>query len=83
LEYGCSARKDLNPRHSDKNTRVTLKKGNLKVTFVNNKGCGDYHKAGYNGIGELCHTDQTKAPFVPFYAGSNLEQYLAGDSLIE
>ncbi len=62
---------------------VTLENGDLKVTFVDNEKLGDIHKAGYNGIAELFHSQQDSTIFVPFYAGFNLEHIFGGDSLAQ
>lgn len=62
---------------------ITIKNGNLMVTFIDNKKYGENHKAGYNGIAELYHADQDSAVFVPYYAGFNLEHIFGGDSLPE
>lgn len=62
---------------------VTIEKGDLKVTFVDNEKLGETHKAGYNGIAELFHSQQDSTIFVPFYAGFNLEHIFGGDSLAQ
>ncbi|MDB4583161.1 hypothetical protein N9164_08415 [Draconibacterium sp.] len=60
---------------------ISISKGDLQAVFINNEAYGQHHKAGYNGISELRHTDQDSNLFVPSYAGFNLEHIFAGDSL--
>ena len=73
----------LQPKGMIQEKSVTLEKGDLKVTFVDNDKMGDIHKAGYNGIAELFHSQQDSTLFVPFYAGFNLEHIFGGDSLVQ
>ena len=73
----------LRPKGTPAKDAITLSHGNLKVTFIDNNQWGVKHKAGYNGIAELYHTNQDSSIFVPFYAGFNLEHIFGGDSLIE
>ena len=70
---GCSSQNTLKPQKSDQSNNVALKKGDLVATFVDNQSFGIDHKSGYNGIAELYHSAQDSTPFVPFYAGFNLE----------
>ncbi|MDH3245474.1 MAG: hypothetical protein OEM26_12720 [Saprospiraceae bacterium] len=62
---------------------VTLSDGSLTATFVDNKALGTQHKAGYNGIASLTHSELDLSVFVRDYAGFNLEHIFGGDSLIE
>ena len=57
---------------------VRLKTSQLEVIVGNNKSVelDDLpHRAGYNGIFRLTSKDQPESPFVPAYAGWNLEHY--------
>jgi len=58
-----------------------IESGDLSITFIDNNKWGEVHRAGYNGIAELIHSEQDSNLFVPFYAGFNLEHILGGDSL--
>lgn len=60
-----------------------LRAGDLRATIVDNQAHQPVHRAGYNGIAELLHTAQDSTPFVPLYAGFNLEHIFGGDSLAE
>ncbi len=71
----------LKPDTSALGDTITIQNGALKATFVTNQALGSEHKAGYNGIAMLYHTQQDSSPFVPFYAGFNLEHIFGGDSL--
>jgi hypothetical protein len=46
----------------------------LTCTIGNNAAHGD-HRAGYNGIFAMRAPDEPESPFVPLYAGWNLEHY--------
>ncbi|HPU83713.1 MAG TPA: hypothetical protein PLE60_00060 [Candidatus Latescibacteria bacterium] len=59
---------------------VELQKGELRAAVVDNaphleKGG---HREGYNGLAALTSDAQQANPFVPFYAGMNLELYFDG-----
>ncbi len=60
---------------------VTISAGDLTVTFADNSAFGEHHRAGYNGIAELRHKEQSENVFVPLYAGFNLEHIFGGDRL--
>jgi|WetSurMetagenome_2_1015567.scaffolds.fasta_scaffold00464_2 hypothetical protein len=60
-----------------------IENGDLKALFIDNTDLPPDHKAGYNGIAELYHTDQDSTLFVPAYAGFNLEHIFCGDSLVQ
>jgi len=77
------AQEVLRPQNQVPQTAVDIKKGDLKVRFVNNMPYGSDHRAGYNGISNLLHPAQDSMPFVPFYAGFNLEHIFGGDSLMQ
>ncbi len=49
----------------------------LRCVIGNNKSTGE-HRGGYNGIIAMTTPDQEVSPFVPFYAGINLEHYFGG-----
>jgi hypothetical protein len=53
---------------------VTLEASRLRCVVGNNKALGE-HKNRYNGIFSMWSPDQPETPFVPFYAGINLEHY--------
>lgn len=60
-----------------------LKTSALECLVGNNKSYeahGREHRAGYNGIFRLTSKDQPASPFVPAYAGWNLEHYFDGSS---
>ncbi len=73
----------LRPTGFEQISVATLTNGDLTVTFVDNEAFGDHHKAGYNGIASLVHRTQEASPFVPQYAGFNLEHIFGGDILEE
>ena len=55
-----------------------LKTSRIECLVGNNKSHreeGVQHHAGYNGLFRLTSTDQKESPFVPAYAGLNLEHY--------
>lgn len=81
----CSGKKiiSLEPTGFDQLKIVTIVKGNLKAVFIDNTELPPVHRAGYNGIAELYHTDQDSTVFVPAYAGFNLEHVFSGDSLVQ
>lgn len=60
---------------------VVLKSENLEAVIGNNKSLdrnGKRHRAGYNGIFSIKSIVQPDSPFVPTYAGLNLEHYFDG-----
>jgi hypothetical protein len=63
--------------------QAAVENGNLRAVFIDNAQYPPAHKAGYNGIAELYHTDQDSTLFVPSFAGFNLEHVFNGDSLIQ
>lgn len=75
------AQEILRPQNIEPQTVVVFEKGDLKVTIVNNMSYGPDHRAGYNGITDLLHPAQDSMPFVPSFAGFNLEHIFGGDSL--
>jgi hypothetical protein len=81
----CTAMKkiSLEPAGYDQLKSVTIENGDLKAVFIDNTELPPNHRAGYNGIAELYHTDQDSSLFVPYYAGFNLEHIFSGDSLTE
>ncbi|MCA9192935.1 MAG: carbon-nitrogen hydrolase family protein [Planctomycetales bacterium] len=57
---------------------VELRSDPLEVVIGNNKSLarnGVQHNGGYNGIFAVGALDETTSPFVPAYAGMNLEHY--------
>ncbi|MBN4046808.1 hypothetical protein JYT90_00665 [bacterium AH-315-P07] len=52
----------------------TLSVSGLTAVVGNNNGVGE-HRAWYNGVFSMTSPDQAVSPFVPFYAGVNLEHY--------
>ena len=56
---------------------VTLKRGDIKLVVVDNSAVDDKtlpgHRAGYNGVGSLTHTQRPENLFVPAVAGLNFE----------
>ena len=73
----------LRPQNLAPQNTLGIEKGDLKLRIVNNMPYGPDHRAGYNGISNLNHPAQDSTPFVPFYAGFNLEHIFGGDSLIQ
>ena len=60
---------------------AALKNDSLEVLIGNNKSLthpGGEHRAGYNGIFFLRNSAEKDSPFVPSYAGLNLEHYFDG-----
>ena len=53
----------------------TLRVSKLTAVVGNNEFMGEHHKGRYNGIFSMTSPDQAESPFVPFYAGINLEHY--------
>lgn len=51
-----------------------FKAGRLECVIGNNRALGE-HRAKYNGIFSIKSTDQADTPFVPSYAGWNLENF--------
>jgi hypothetical protein len=75
---------NLDPRGvaGDKDVAV-LSTSQLEITIGNNRSLrsGDVdHKAGYNGIFSITSTHEPDSPFVPAYAGVNLEHYFDGSA---
>ena len=83
--FSCSDKHkiSLKPDLDQQNDAVTVANGNLTVTFIDNTSWDSEHKAGYNGIAELSHSEIDSALFVLFYAGFNLEHVFSGDSLVQ
>lgn len=81
----CSVRNttSLEPQGMEPLSTATVENGNLKAVFVDNQAFDPNHRAGYNGIAKLYHTDQDSTVFVPSFAGFNLEHIFSGDSLEE
>jgi hypothetical protein len=71
----------LRPLNLLERKHITLKKGDLKVEFIDNTSFGPLHKKGYNGLASLVHLRDARNIFVPEYAGFNLEHIFGGDSL--
>ena len=80
--YGF-AQEVLRPQNLVPQNAVGIEKGDLNLTIVNNMPFGSDHRAGYNGISNLLHPAQDSTPFVPYYAGFNLEHIFGGDSLTQ
>ena len=60
------------------NDVITLKTSRLECTIGNNKSYQSefgVHNPGYNGVFSIKSPDLTENPFVPAYAGLNLEHY--------
>ena len=57
LALSCSNKNDitLKPIGFNQQDTISIKIGDLKVTFIDNKALAPVHKAGYNGIAELYH----------------------------
>jgi len=53
---------------------VQLSVSRLSCTIGNNRALGE-HRAGYNGIFKMTSPDQAETPYVPFFAGVNLENF--------
>jgi hypothetical protein len=85
LISSCGEKKriSLEPSGYDEMKTVTVRSGNLRAVFIDNSDMPPAHRAGYNGIAELYHTEQDSTVFVPSYAGFNLEHVFSGDSLIQ
>jgi hypothetical protein len=58
-------------------THTELTAGDLRAVVGDNAEDGDQH-AGYNGLWRLTHAAQPRSPFLPGYAGMNLELILDG-----
>jgi hypothetical protein len=58
-----------------------LETSKLRAVIADNEAYGAKHRAGYNGVAELCLRpgEQTNL-FVPNYAGLNLEHVFSGDA---
>ena len=73
---------DRDPRGPARDQDVAvLKTSELEVVISNNRSCernGVEHRAGYNGIIAITSKSQPDTPFVPAYAGMNLEHYFDG-----
>jgi hypothetical protein len=59
--------------------RTELKAGDLTAVIGDNGSDGE-HRAGYNGIWSLRHRAGKRSPFVPAYAGLNLEHIFDGST---
>jgi hypothetical protein len=83
LLISCTGKKiiSLEPQGIESVKNVNIEKGNLRVVFIDNTEMPPAHRAGYNGIAELYHTEQDSTVFVPAYAGFNLEHIFSGDTL--
>ena len=57
-----------------------LETDKLRAVIADNEAFGDTHRAGYNGVAELRHTNDSRNLFVPQYAGLNLEHIFSGDA---
>jgi hypothetical protein len=60
---------------------ATLQNEKLKALIGNNTSHdhpGGNHRAGYNGVLSLVNPDEEESPYVPAYAGFNLEHYFDG-----
>ena len=81
----CSEKKVITLESADYEPVKTLviENRNLKAVFIDNTDLPPDHRAGYNGIAELYHSDQDSTVFVPSFAGFNLEHIFSGDSLIQ
>ena len=81
--WSCSEKKTefLEPEGLEWQNVLTVEKGLLKAVFVDNTAIPPLHRAGYNGIAQLFHTEEDSAVFVPQFAGFNLEHIFGGDSL--
>ena len=53
----------------------TLKLGDFSCVVGNNAPWGEVHRQKYNGVFEISMPGLSDTPFVPFYAGLNLEHY--------
>lgn len=73
----------LRPEGYEAHNILTVEQGDLKAVFVDNSAVGPRHRAGYNGIAQLYHSEEDSGIFVPEYAGFNLEHVFAGDSLYQ
>ncbi len=51
-----------------------LEVSRLRCTIGNNRALGE-HRAGYNGVFSISSPDCDETPFVPLYAGLNLENF--------
>ena len=56
----------------------TYKKGELTVCIGNNEAEGELHREGYNGVFSLTSKHEALSPFVPLFAGLNLEHIWDG-----
>jgi len=83
ISCGGHKKMSLEPIGFEQLKSVKIEKGNLKAVFIDNTELPPVHRAGYNGIAELYHTDQDSTVFVPAYAGFNLEHAFGGDSLVQ
>ena len=57
-----------------------FKAGDLTAVIGDNAGEGA-HRPGYNGVWSLAHRAEQTNPFVPLYAGFNLEHIFDGETL--
>ncbi|MEO5602311.1 MAG: hypothetical protein ABIR06_15425 [Cyclobacteriaceae bacterium] len=81
--YSCSGKNNhsLLPEGYESQRVLSIENGNLNAVFVDNSELSPLHKAGYNGIARLNHSEEDSVLFVPDYAGFNLEHIFGGDSL--
>jgi hypothetical protein len=79
----CSGKKGgrLRPERYEKGNILTIENGNIKAVFVDNEEIIPHHRAGYNGIAQLYHSEQDSSIFVNYSAGFDLEHIFNGDSL--
>ena len=72
---------DVDPRGPGRDSDVVvLNSSQLQIVIGNNRSAtvnGQAHQAGYNGVFSITsnHADTAESPFVPTYAGWNLEHY--------
>jgi len=52
---------------------VSMRRGPVTITVVDNEAVPPDHRAGYNGLASLTHEARKENLFVPAYAGLNLE----------
>jgi hypothetical protein len=85
MTVSCTEKKviTLKPAGLEQLKNTSVENGKLKAVFIDNSEFPPDHKAGYNGIAELYHTDQDSSLFVKSFAGFNIEHVFSGDSLIQ
>jgi len=67
-------------RAESKAVSTTLQAGDLTAVIGDNNA-HEQHRAGYNGLWSLRHTNSTRSLFVPAVAGLNLEHIVTGEHL--